>query len=100
METTSLTEIYGFGSVEDMFTHFAIEACSGTLLFAEYDQQDYEGEAFVLFERDGVLWEVNAAHCSCYGLENQWEPTVCTPASLKMRNFYGLPRAKEFVARM
>lgn len=100
METTSTTEIHGFESVDNMFSEFAEAPCSGTLLFACYDHQDYDGSAFVLFERDGALWEVNGSHCSCMGLEGQWEPTMCTPESLKLRNFHGMPGAKEFVARM
>lgn len=44
------------------------------VLFASYCHANYSGDAFVLFERDGKLWEVNGGHCSCYGLEGQWEP--------------------------
>ena len=44
------------------------------ILLASYGTPDYEGYAFVLFERDGALYEVNASHCSCFGLEGQWEP--------------------------
>ena len=42
------------------------------ILFAVYDLDDYNGDAFVLFENGGVLYEINASHCSCYGLEGQW----------------------------
>lgn len=28
----------------------------------------------MLFEKDGKLYEVNGGHCSCYGLEGQWNP--------------------------
>ena len=28
----------------------------------------------MLFEQNGELYEVNGSHCSCYGLEGQWEP--------------------------
>lgn len=44
------------------------------VLLASYGTPSYEGYAFVLFERDGKLYEVNGSHCSCYGLEGQWEP--------------------------
>ena len=43
------------------------------ILFASYGNDSYWGDAFVLFEKDGKLFEVNASHCSCFGLENQWE---------------------------
>ena len=44
------------------------------VLFASYGEDNYSGDAFVLFERDGKLFEVNGSHCSCYGLEGQFEP--------------------------
>ena len=44
------------------------------ILFASYSYADYSGDAWVLFEKDGKLYEVNGGHCSCYGLEGQWEP--------------------------
>lgn len=44
------------------------------ILLASYTYRDYEGDAFVLFAKDGKLFEVNGSHCSCYGLEGQWDP--------------------------
>jgi hypothetical protein len=44
------------------------------ILVASYTYECYEGDAFVLFEKDGKLYEVNGGHCSCYGLEGQFEP--------------------------
>lgn len=44
------------------------------ILLASYTDENYSGDAFVLFRRDGKLYEVNGSHCSCFGLENQWEP--------------------------
>jgi hypothetical protein len=44
------------------------------ILFASYSYANYSGDAWVLFEQDGKLYEVNGSHCSCYGLEGQWEP--------------------------
>jgi hypothetical protein len=38
---------------------------------AEYQYQDWNGDAYILFERDGVPYEVYSSHCSCYGLS--WE---------------------------
>lgn len=46
------------------------------IILASYGNDYYEGEAFVLFEREGRLFEVNASHCSCYGLEGQWNEEV------------------------
>ena len=43
------------------------------ILFASYTYENYSGDAFVLFENNGVLYEVNGSHCSCFGLEGQWD---------------------------
>lgn len=48
------------------------------ILFAAYGYGDYCGTAFVLFRKDGQLYEVHGGHCSCYGLEGQWEPEETT----------------------
>lgn len=48
------------------------------ILFASYGTDNYSGDAFVLFEQDGDLFEVNGSHCSCHGLEGDFnaEPTI------------------------
>lgn len=38
---------------------------------------------------DGKLYEVNAGHCSCYGLENQWTPEETNIEALKHRLING-----------
>lgn len=55
------------------------------MLFASYEYADYAGDAFVLFRKDGKLYEVNGGHCSCYGLEGQWEPEETTIEALEHR---------------
>jgi hypothetical protein len=55
------------------------------ILFASYGTQCYSGDAFVLFEQDGKLFEVNGGHCSCYGLEGQFEPSETTLEELHHR---------------
>ena len=59
-------------SKQDILDDFQ-EKQDHNIVFASYVWQNYEGEAFVLVEKDGKLYEVNAYHCSCYGLENQFE---------------------------
>lgn len=54
-------------------------------IFATTSYRDYSGDAFVLFKRNGKLWEVNGGHCSCYGFEGQWSPEETTVASLSDR---------------
>jgi len=62
---------------EKIFDYFEVgseEVAGVKILFASYTYEDYSGDAFVLFIKDGKLFEVNGAHCSCYGLEGQWQP--------------------------
>jgi len=55
------------------------------ILLASYGGASYEGDALVLFERDGKLYEVSGSHCSCNGLEDQWTPCEVTWPALKAR---------------
>lgn len=45
------------------------------ILFASYGTDNYSGDAWLMFEQDGKLFEVSASHCSCFGCEGQWEPS-------------------------
>lgn len=60
------------------------------ILLASYSYANYSGDAFVLFRRDGKLYEVNGGHCSCYGLEGQWEPEETSVEALRIRLANGL----------
>ena len=55
------------------------------ILFASYGCANYEGDAFVLFEKEGKLYEASGSHCSCYGLEGQFNPTETTIEELAFR---------------
>lgn len=59
------------------------------VLLAIYTYEGYEGNAFVLFEKDGALYEVNGGHCSCYGLEDQWQPELVSLKEIKHRIEHG-----------
>jgi len=54
---------------------------------AIYERGGYEGEALVIFWKGIVpnlkLYRVDANHCSCCGLEDQWRPEETTYESLK-----------------
>jgi len=66
-----------FEDEEDVKREFAVKDDSlkdAFIILAWYGYGDYDGSAFVLFERGGKLYEVNGGHCSCYGLEECWEP--------------------------
>jgi hypothetical protein len=52
------------------------------IIVALYSCEDYSGSALVLFRRGGQLFEVHGSHCSCNGLEGQWEPEPTSEADL------------------
>lgn len=54
-----------------------------------YTYEDYCGDAYGLFYKDGKFWTVNGAHCSCMGLEGQWDPEETTIEVECKRKFYG-----------
>ena len=74
---------------EDVFQEFGVpqdeQDCK--ILFAYYEHEDYgcDGRAFVLLERNQKLYEVNGGHCSCYGLEGQWDPEETSVDALMYR---------------
>lgn len=77
-----------FDDVSDIVRTFKIkpEDLKGAeVIFASYDGDGYSGSAFVLFRRDRQLFEVNGSHCSCHGLEDQWDPEVATKKALLFR---------------
>lgn len=44
------------------------------VFFATYSYEDYSGNSEVLFYDKGKYYWVSAGHCSCYGLEGQFDP--------------------------
>jgi hypothetical protein len=69
---------YGsFENWKDVLNEFSVEDESMNdviPLFASYNHEGYEGDATVVYMKDQKLWLVQGSHCSCYGLENQWQP--------------------------
>lgn len=57
------------------------------IIFAGYDNEGYSGSAYVLFRRGDKYYYVNGSHCSCYGLEGQWIPTVYDSLTELKANF-------------
>ena len=77
-----------FDCLEDVVSNFNLspEQLEGVeILYAVYDSADYEGWAQVIFRKDGKLYEVHGSHCSCYGLEDQWDPEETLVEALIMR---------------
>ena len=54
------------------------------VLIAWYEYEYYSGQAVVLYRQDNKLYLVNGGHCSCNGLEGQWEPDEVTVPQLRM----------------
>lgn len=74
-----------FASLNDVESEFCVSLAHEEdfrVLFAVYTQEDYEGDAFVVFEQHGKLYEVHGGHCSCHGLEGQWEPEETSAEAL------------------
>ena len=66
----------GFDSRESVFSNFAkSEDTDIKILYASYSCECYEGYATVIFYREstGKIYEIYGSHCSCFGLEGQWE---------------------------
>lgn len=69
--------------VSDEFN--APEALDYEILVAAYGAGDYCGAAYVLAAKGDKLFEVEASHCSCFGLEGSWEPREISVAYLLQR---------------
>ena len=71
------------------------------IIYAQYETGCYEGSCVVLFKKEGKLFLIEASHCSCYGLEDQWDAVEITEKSLKKeidaRKFYLLDESQEFI---
>jgi hypothetical protein len=69
-----------------------------TVLLAYYLYENYSGGAFVLLQSNEGLFEVNGSHCSCHGLEGQWELEDTTVEALRYRVTKGnVPYSKELL---
>lgn len=78
-----------FSDKNDVISNFEEENLNVNILFASYGGGCWEGSAWVLFEQNGELYEVNGSHCSCYGLEGQWSPEIVTLKVLEHRLLNG-----------
>lgn len=77
-----------FANNEDIVSSFSAPAGAldgAEVHYADYRYENYSGYATVIFTKDGKLYEVNGSHCSCYGLEGQWEPEETSWKAIAMR---------------
>lgn len=73
------------GSVVTEFGAPADALEGAEVLIASYSYEDYSGYAYVLYRKDGQFFETSGSHCSCYGLEGQWDPEATTPEEVVHR---------------
>lgn len=69
-------------SKEDMERDFDCKI-DHNILYASYEYESYEGYSYVISEKDGTLYENDAGHCSCNGLEGCWTPSATTREALQ-----------------
>jgi hypothetical protein len=69
------------------------------ILLASYEREQYDGNAFVLLRRDDKLYEVHGYHCSCYGLERQWDEEETTKEALLYALDNGWARSRHTALR-
>lgn len=84
-----ITNFEDNASVIDAYRAPADALDGATVYLAWYGYGDYSGHSLVVFEKDGTLYEVNGSHCSCSGLEEQWDPEETSWEALDGRYFYG-----------
>src|SRR5206468_12825659 len=80
--------VQNFKNNEDIISEYAAphDALDGaTIHLAWYGYGCYCGESLVVYEQNGKLYEVNGNHCSCSGLEGQWNPEETSWAALAKR---------------
>lgn len=67
-----------FDNWEDVLEAFSVATGSHVEhvvpLFARYEYEDYSGNATVIYVENGNLYHVEGSHCSCNGLEDQFDP--------------------------
>ena len=64
----------GKSVIADEF-HISLEQLENKhFVYSYYSYESYSGDAYLLFIENDKLYEVDAGHCSCYGLEGQFNP--------------------------
>lgn len=72
---------------KDVYSSFQTDINpNNNILFAAYEYIYYSGNAIVIFERDSKLYEVHGSHCSCNGLEGQWNEEDTTWEAIATRD--------------
>lgn len=78
MKNTQVNSIFdGFNDWADVMSEFDVkeqEPAPDHVLLAWYGGGSYEGDAIVIYRRGPEYFINEGGHCSCYGLEGQWDP--------------------------
>lgn len=68
-----------FESWDDVQLEFGMEEPEpDQVILATYEYEDYSGTADVIYRDGDKYYWVRGSHCSCNGLEGQWEPEEYT----------------------
>lgn len=78
-------------SIDDLVSDFEDESVRDyEIIVALYwDPWGCSGDSYVLARKGGFLYENEASHCSCRGLEGSWEPQEVTTEYLRQRQGAG-----------
>lgn len=72
-----MMEVYrgSFDSWADVQREFQMDVPEpDDVIYAEYDTPCYDGYANVIYRNGDRYYWAYGSHCSCYGLEEQWDP--------------------------
>lgn len=96
-----------FNQWQDIQERFEMnEPVPDEVLYANYSQECYEGWADVIYRRGDMFYWARGSHCSCYGLEGQWDPEEYSAellvAAWERANYRDIPdsvlqRVREFL---
>ncbi|MCW8921196.1 MAG: hypothetical protein FHK82_11470 [Sedimenticola thiotaurini] len=75
----------GLEAIKEVFRLTEKELAEIDLLLASYSRDAFCGEAFLLFRKGDMLYEVNASHDSGICMEGQWEPEETLLKALDFR---------------
>lgn len=67
-----------YGSESEQKAVLAANPEPEEVLVAAYETGDYSGTAVVVYRNGETYYSVYGSHCSCYGLEDQFEPDTHT----------------------
>lgn len=92
-------EIHGFDDLDNICKEFRIERSEldeYEVLFAQYGIDGWEGTSILFLTKEGKLFINDASHCSCYGLEGQFDPSETTKEAMMLQLTRGRIRSFNF----